>query len=217
MAVAGESAGGGGGGPGRGPTEGEEELATRMLQIQSKRFYLDVKQNWRGRFLKIAEVGPGSFFGKSKTKLLARSALAGGKAACSCPWRRPPSSATTSWSSVTSTPASVGPISNGFKVLKTSLLGPGPPNPAITPEDGQLKCAVIVKENRRYYLDLKENNRGRFLRVRLHHIRLSPAQRTPSKGGGLSILPPQPLAPPLSQPLGGGQPRSTSVWGRGRG
>lgn len=40
----------------RGPTQGEEELATKMLQIQSKRFYLDVKQNWRGRFIKIAEV-----------------------------------------------------------------------------------------------------------------------------------------------------------------
>lgn len=27
-----------------------------MLQIQSKRFYLDVKQNKRGRFIKVAEV-----------------------------------------------------------------------------------------------------------------------------------------------------------------
>ena len=35
---------------------GEEELASRTLQIQTKRFYLDVKQNRRGRFIKIAEV-----------------------------------------------------------------------------------------------------------------------------------------------------------------
>lgn len=34
---------------------GEEELASKTLQIQSKRFYLDVKQNRRGRFIKIAE------------------------------------------------------------------------------------------------------------------------------------------------------------------
>jgi len=34
----------------------EEELASRTLQIQAKRFYLDVKENRRGRFLKIAEV-----------------------------------------------------------------------------------------------------------------------------------------------------------------
>lgn len=34
----------------------EQELATKMLQIQSKRFYLDVKQNRRGKFIKVAEV-----------------------------------------------------------------------------------------------------------------------------------------------------------------
>jgi hypothetical protein len=36
--------------------QGEQELATKMLQIQSKRLYLDVKQNRRGRFIKVAEV-----------------------------------------------------------------------------------------------------------------------------------------------------------------
>ena len=40
-------------GPGQ---SGEQELASKMLQIQSKRFYLDVKQNRRGRFIKVAEV-----------------------------------------------------------------------------------------------------------------------------------------------------------------
>ena len=32
------------------------ELATKTLSIQAKRFYLDVKQNQRGRFIKFAEV-----------------------------------------------------------------------------------------------------------------------------------------------------------------
>lgn len=32
------------------------ELASRVLQIQSKRVYVDVKQNKRGRFMKISEV-----------------------------------------------------------------------------------------------------------------------------------------------------------------
>lgn len=41
----------------------------------------------------------------------------------------------------------------------------GPPDPQNLPENGRLKSEVMVKENRRYYLDLKENNRGRFLRV----------------------------------------------------
>ena len=34
----------------------EQELATKMLQIQSKRFYIDVKQNRRGKFIKVAEI-----------------------------------------------------------------------------------------------------------------------------------------------------------------
>lgn len=41
----------------------------------------------------------------------------------------------------------------------------GPPNPENVPEDGKLKSEIMIKENRRYYLDLKENARGRFLRV----------------------------------------------------
>jgi hypothetical protein len=34
----------------------QQELATRQVQIQSKRFYLDVKENKQGRFFKFAEV-----------------------------------------------------------------------------------------------------------------------------------------------------------------
>lgn len=41
----------------------EQELATKMLQIQSKRFYLDVKQNRRGRFIKVAEVSIQNSYG----------------------------------------------------------------------------------------------------------------------------------------------------------
>lgn len=46
---------------GQGGQQSEQELATKMLQIQSKRFYLDVKQNRRGRFIKVAEVVHMSF------------------------------------------------------------------------------------------------------------------------------------------------------------
>ena len=42
----------------------------------------------------------------------------------------------------------------------------GPPNPENVPDDGKLKSEMMIKDNRRYYLDLKENARGRFLRVR---------------------------------------------------
>ena len=41
----------------------------------------------------------------------------------------------------------------------------GAPNPDNVPEDGKLKSTHIVGGTRRYYLDLKENQRGRFLRV----------------------------------------------------
>jgi hypothetical protein len=33
-----------------------EEIASKSFMIQSKRFYLDLKQNSRGRFVKLAEV-----------------------------------------------------------------------------------------------------------------------------------------------------------------
>ena len=46
----------GGGGRGGRPQQGGEEIATKSLIIQSKRFYMDVKQNNRGRFVKLAEV-----------------------------------------------------------------------------------------------------------------------------------------------------------------
>lgn len=40
-----------------------------------------------------------------------------------------------------------------------------PWNPSNLAVDGKLTAQSIVKDNRRYYFDLKENNRGRFLRV----------------------------------------------------
>jgi len=42
----------------------------------------------------------------------------------------------------------------------------GPTNPDSPAEDGKLMSATMMKENRHYYLDMKENQRGRFLRVR---------------------------------------------------
>merc|ERR1719340_614315 len=44
-------------GRGGGPAGGD--LASRTLVLESKRFYLDVKENTRGRFIKIAEISAG--------------------------------------------------------------------------------------------------------------------------------------------------------------
>lgn len=108
----------------------EQELASKMLQIQSKRFYLDVKQNRRGRFIKVAEIGAD---GRRSQIFLALS-----------------------------TAAEFRDHLSAFSDFYSSL---GPPNPENVPEDGKLKSEMMVKEHRRYYLDLKENSRGRFLRV----------------------------------------------------
>ena len=35
---------------------GIRELTSKVLQIQAKKFFLDVKENRRGRFIKISEV-----------------------------------------------------------------------------------------------------------------------------------------------------------------
>ncbi|XP_039957810.1 transcriptional activator protein Pur-beta [Bactrocera tryoni] len=113
-----------------GAQQGEQELATKMLQIQSKRFYLDVKQNRRGRFIKVAEIGAD---GRRSQVYLALS-----------------------------TAAEFRDHLSTFSDYYASL---GPPNPDNLPEDGKLKSEMMIKDNRRYYLDLKENARGRFLRV----------------------------------------------------
>ena len=38
------------------PLGAQGDLASRSLVLESKRFYLDVKENKRGRFIKIAEI-----------------------------------------------------------------------------------------------------------------------------------------------------------------
>ncbi|XP_041365990.1 transcriptional activator protein Pur-beta-like isoform X5 [Gigantopelta aegis] len=120
---------------GQGAGSGEQELATRTLHIQSKRFYLDVKQNRRGRFIKVAEVGAG---GKKSRLLLAMSSAAEFR-------------------------DYLTDFSEHYASLEDN--DDSPANTENPPEDGKLKSEMIVKDNRRYYLDLKENQRGRFLRV----------------------------------------------------
>ncbi|XP_055343411.1 transcriptional activator protein Pur-beta-like [Paramacrobiotus metropolitanus] len=115
-----------------GDQQGEQELASRTLQIQAKRFYVDVKENRRGRFIKLAEVATG----RRKNRIIL--------------------------------PMS---ISAEFRDRLTEFhdynLQIGPTAPTHLPEDGKLKSAVIVKDFRRYFIDLKENDRGRFIRLSL--------------------------------------------------
>ncbi|XP_076625224.1 purine-rich binding protein-alpha isoform X2 [Colletes latitarsis] len=122
--------------------QGEQELATKMLQIQSKRFYLDVKQNRRGRFIKVAEIGVD---GRRSQIYLALS--------------------------------TASEFRNYLSTFSDFYASLGPPSSENVPNDGKLKSEVMTKDNRRYYLDLKENTRGRFLRVS------HPVSQTITRGG----------------------------------
>lgn len=132
----------------------EQELATKMLQIQSKRFYLDVKQNRRGRFIKVAEA--------SETSCRGMMCLSAPVWGCSFIFQIGADGRRSQIFLALSTAGEFRDHLSAFSDFYSSL---GPPNPDSVPEDGKLKSEMMMKDNRRYYLDLKENSRGRFLRV----------------------------------------------------
>ncbi|OCT89979.1 transcriptional activator protein Pur-beta-A [Xenopus laevis] len=121
-----------------------QELATKRLDIQNKRFYLDVKQNAKGRFIKIAEVGAGG----SKSRLTLSMGVA-------AEFRDYLGDFIEHYAQLgPSSPEQIAQASG-----EDGAGGPGGPRRA-------LKSEFLVRENRKYYLDLKENQRGRFLRIR---------------------------------------------------
>ncbi|KFD65351.1 hypothetical protein M514_08200 [Trichuris suis] len=123
--------------PAEGVVRDEEELASRMLQIQSKRFYIDVKQNRRGRFMKIAEVGVG---GRKSRVFMSVKAVSEFK-------------------------KRLINMENYYKEIGTSQESEAVESKKQNGPSSLLKSDVIYQENRRYYLDFKENSRGKFLRV----------------------------------------------------
>ena len=139
----------------------EKELASQQIQIQSKRFYIDVKENQLGRFIKLAEVGVGgrksrilmtmSAATEFKNKLVEFSELHSQLGPSHGNATTPVSSTEPSTTTPTTSPAS-----NPAKETA---------NNRDNPNDGLIKSDMFVKDRKRYYLDLKENQRGRFLRV----------------------------------------------------
>jgi len=117
----------GGGGGGGGPAGGD--LASRTLVLESKRFYLDVKENTRGRFIKIAEI---SADGRKNQILMTL------------------------------------PTAAQFRQHLVAMiefyeeLEPVDPDHLV---QGELRSEVMFKEDKKYHVDLKENARGRFLKV----------------------------------------------------
>lgn len=151
-------------GPGSVPPLADiRELASRRVDVQKKRFYLDVKQSGRGRFLKIAEVWTGRGrdpVRKSRVTLSMSAAPAlrgclGGFIDCytRIGLRGPPPDERSCGQARPDPPRRREPQS--------------PPGSAGSDDPHRvLKSASIERDNRKYVLDLKENQRGRFLRIR---------------------------------------------------
>ena len=108
----GGNAGGGGGG-------GGGDLASRTLVLESKRFYLDVKENARGRFIKMAEISSDG----RKNQILMTIPTAG-------QFRKHLESMITFY--------------QGLEAVDPNNL-----------TQGELRSEVIIKEDKKYHVDLK--------------------------------------------------------------
>lgn len=138
----------------------EKELMAKMLVIQNKRFYIDVKENPSGRFVKLAEV------------------LAGGKKARLSLTMRVTRELRNHLTHFSEFYASLGPmeVPEEEPAAQPESDVAAPPSPqsedaAAANRAPPLKSAVIYVNQgkssgkRRYYIDLKENRRGRFLQI----------------------------------------------------
>ncbi|KAM9840969.1 purine-rich element-binding protein gamma [Aulostomus maculatus] len=160
-----------------------QELASKRVDIQKKRFYLDVKQSVRGRFLKIAEVwiGRGRHDNIRKSKLTLSMAMAPALRYCLGDFidyyariglRGGPAPQTDEHSGTNGQGRTLEP-----RRRAQEQHAPPSPTGSTGSEDHAhrvLKSEFIERDNRKYFLDLKENQRGRFLRIR----------QTVSKGHG---------------------------------
>ncbi len=118
----------------------EKELACQQIQIQSKRFYIDVKENQRGRFIKIAEIGIG---GKKSRILLTMSAAED--------FKKHLVEFTDIYTKMPNGDEKKPVIDSSEKTEKDN--------------EGVIKTETFIKDSKRYFLDLKENQKGIFLRV----------------------------------------------------
>ena len=109
---------GGSGGAG-GAGNGGGDLASRTLVLESKRFYLDVKENARGRFIKMAEI---SSDGRKNQILMTIPTAA--------QFRKHLESMITFY--------------QGLEAVDANNL-----------TQGELRSEVIIKEDKKYHVDLK--------------------------------------------------------------
>ncbi|KAM3188217.1 hypothetical protein ACTXT7_000715 [Hymenolepis weldensis] len=117
----------------------EEDLDSVSLQFHQKRFYVDVKKNRRGRFMKIAEVG---LDGRKSRILLTMTAADDLK-------------------------EKIHDLANVYDEITAKESEQPQPDQTVESvnSDGVVKSHILNYPHRRYYLDLKKNNRGYFLRI----------------------------------------------------
>lgn len=113
----------------RGPSD-VIEVASKMLKFNNKRYYIDVKQNSRGKFIKLVEVLNNGARNKINVPMPV-----------------------------------VGKIRDILTTFADFYAQLDPAETSEAPEDGNLKSEMHRSAGRRYYFDLRENQRGRFLRV----------------------------------------------------
>jgi len=107
---------------------GVGELASKVLLIGSKKYYIDVKESRRGRFVKLSEVAING--AKNRMTMEMKSAI------------------------------ELHDKLTEF-IDHVATLGPRPKTQTLN----KIMSETIFATERRYYLDLKENNRGRFLKI----------------------------------------------------
>ncbi|XP_015257291.1 PREDICTED: purine-rich element-binding protein gamma-like [Cyprinodon variegatus] len=157
--------------PAAAPQQGGDiqELASKRVDIQKKRFYLDVKQSVRGRFLKIAEVwiGRGRHDNIRKSKLTLSMAMAPALRYCLGDFIDYYARIGLRGSQAAQ-PAEDGQ-GRGHDARRNAREQHASPSGSVGSDDHAhrvLKSELIERDNRKYFLDLKENQRGRFLRIR---------------------------------------------------
>jgi len=155
------------------PAPDGEQLMSKTLIIQNKRFYVDVRENSSGKFVKLAEVLPDGR--KSRLSLTMRVArqlrnhlTKFSEFYASLGPAAPVVAASSAVDKPAPSPTAASTQSDSDAVVPAS---PDAAAAASTPRTPPLKSAVIYVTSgkssgkRRYFIDLRENRRGRFLQI----------------------------------------------------
>jgi hypothetical protein len=124
--------------------EEEVELISKSIRLPTKRLYLDLKENKRGKFFKITEIVPGGY--KSRVLMGLSAAV-----------------------QLRDELKKISEINSKnvdeFENKENGTQQPPPQQQNKQYSEKRIHSQTIIRDNRRYYIDLNENRRGRFLRI----------------------------------------------------